>query len=57
VPASNRQAGEYDRSTRHRRRSLEEAGIRGNGHMMMSEKNSDDAAAVLARWLDKQGLD
>jgi pimeloyl-ACP methyl ester carboxylesterase len=30
---------------------LEDAGIRGNGHMMMLEKNSDEVAAVLADWL------
>jgi pimeloyl-ACP methyl ester carboxylesterase len=36
---------------------LEDAGIRGNGHMMMSEKNSDEVAALLAQWLEKQRLD
>jgi pimeloyl-ACP methyl ester carboxylesterase len=30
---------------------LEDIGIRGNGHMMMLEKNSDDIAAVIERWL------
>jgi hypothetical protein len=30
---------------------LEEHGIRGNGHMMMLEKNSDEIAALLARWI------
>ncbi len=35
---------------------LEDAGIRGNGHMMMSEKNSDEVAAVLAQWLDRLRL-
>jgi pimeloyl-ACP methyl ester carboxylesterase len=30
---------------------LEEAGIRGNGHMMMLEKNNHDIAALIARWL------
>ena len=35
---------------------LEERGIRGNGHMMMVEKNSDDIAQVVAEWLeDKLG--
>jgi pimeloyl-ACP methyl ester carboxylesterase len=36
---------------------LEDAGIRGNGHMMMCEKNSDEVAAVLAQWLVKLRLD
>jgi pimeloyl-ACP methyl ester carboxylesterase len=31
---------------------LEEHGLRGNGHMLMIEKNSDDVAAVLANWLE-----
>ena len=35
---------------------LEEVGIRGNGHMMMSEKNSDEVAAFLQQWIDKQDL-
>ena len=32
---------------------LEDAGIRGNGHMMMLEKNSDEIAGVLMDWLKK----
>jgi hypothetical protein len=32
---------------------LAEAGIHGNGHMMMLEKNSADIAAMIARWLSK----
>jgi pimeloyl-ACP methyl ester carboxylesterase len=32
---------------------LEDIGIRGNGHMMMLEKNSDDIAAVIEGWLKK----
>src|SRR5215510_11405771 len=32
---------------------LADAGIRGNGHMMMLEKNSDAIAAVMADWLKK----
>ena len=32
---------------------LEDIGIRGNGHMMMLEKNSDDIAGVLAAWVEK----
>ncbi len=30
---------------------LEDAGIRGNGHMMMLEKNSVDIAAALHKWM------
>ena len=30
---------------------LEEQGVRGNGHMVMSEKNSDDVAAAIERWI------
>jgi pimeloyl-ACP methyl ester carboxylesterase len=32
---------------------LADVGIRGNGHMMMLEKNSDQIAQVIAAWLDK----
>ncbi len=32
---------------------LAEAGIHGNGHMMMLEKNNDQIAAVMAKWLDE----
>jgi pimeloyl-ACP methyl ester carboxylesterase len=32
---------------------LDEVGIRGNGHMMMLEKNSAEIAGVLGRWMDK----
>jgi pimeloyl-ACP methyl ester carboxylesterase len=32
---------------------LPDIGIRGNGHMMMLEKNSDDIAAVIEKWLLK----
>ena len=31
---------------------LTEAGIHGNGHMMMLEKNSDAIAKAMADWLD-----
>jgi hypothetical protein len=31
---------------------LGEAGIHGNGHMMMLEKNSDVIAGALVRWLN-----
>ena len=33
---------------------LEERGIRGNGHMLMLEKNSADIAALVVDWLDKK---
>jgi hypothetical protein len=32
---------------------LADLGVRGNGHMMMLEKNSDQVAQVIADWLDK----
>jgi hypothetical protein len=32
---------------------LAEIGLRGNGHMMMMEKNSDAIAQVIVDWLDK----
>jgi hypothetical protein len=32
---------------------LADAGLHGNGHMMMMEKNSDAVAGVVANWLDK----
>jgi pimeloyl-ACP methyl ester carboxylesterase len=32
---------------------LADAGIRGNGHMMMIEKNNHEIAALIDRWLDK----
>ena len=32
---------------------LGDAGIHGNGHMMMLEKNSDDIARVMREWLVK----
>jgi pimeloyl-ACP methyl ester carboxylesterase len=35
---------------------LEEAGIRGNGHMMMLEKNSDDVLKFITDWLQKNVL-
>ena len=31
---------------------LEDIGLRGNGHMMMLEKNSDEIAGVLVGWLE-----
>jgi pimeloyl-ACP methyl ester carboxylesterase len=33
---------------------LEDHGIRGNGHAMMLEKNSDECAAVLHQWITKK---
>jgi len=32
---------------------LADIGIRGNGHMMMMEKNSDQIAQVIVDWLEK----
>ena len=31
---------------------LEQAGIHGNGHAMMNEKNSDEVAAYIAGWIE-----
>jgi pimeloyl-ACP methyl ester carboxylesterase len=33
---------------------LDEAGIHGNGHMMMLEKNNMEIAAAMSRWMDKK---
>jgi hypothetical protein len=33
---------------------LADVGIRGNGHMMMQEKNSDEIAELLVRWLSRR---
>jgi len=35
---------------------LEEHGVRGNGHAMMLETNSDAVAAILADWIADEGL-
>jgi hypothetical protein len=32
---------------------LAEQGIHGNSHVMMLEKNNQEIAAVIARWLEK----
>src|SRR5689334_24459205 len=32
---------------------LEDHGLRGNGHLMMQETNSDDIAAFLERWISE----
>jgi hypothetical protein len=31
-------------------------GIKGNTHMMMMDRNSDDIARLISNWLTKQGL-
>jgi hypothetical protein len=31
---------------------LADLGIRGNSHVMMLEKNNEEIAAVIAKWLD-----
>jgi hypothetical protein len=36
---------------------LADLGIHGNSHVMMLEKNNKEIAAVIAKWLDKAGLD
>jgi len=35
---------------------LEEHGVRGNGHAMMLETNSDAVAAVIEDWIVGKGL-
>jgi pimeloyl-ACP methyl ester carboxylesterase len=35
---------------------LPKAGIRGNSHMIMMDRNSDQVAGVIQAWLEKQGL-
>ena len=35
---------------------LPDAGIKGNSHMMMMDKNSDEIAALIQKWLAEQGL-
>ncbi|KAL8655172.1 MAG: hypothetical protein Q9210_001044 [Variospora velana] len=34
---------------------LPDAGIKGNGHMMFLEKNSDDVAQVVMDWIERKG--
>ena len=35
---------------------LPQAGIRGNSHMLMMDKNNLEVAALIQRWLEQQGL-
>ena len=35
---------------------LPKAGLRGNSHMMMMDRNSGEIAALIQAWLEKQGL-
>jgi pimeloyl-ACP methyl ester carboxylesterase len=35
---------------------LPQAGIRGNSHMLMMDRNNLEVAALIQRWLDQQGL-
>jgi pimeloyl-ACP methyl ester carboxylesterase len=35
---------------------LPKMGMRGNSHMIMMDKNSDQVAGVIQAWLEKQGL-
>ena len=35
---------------------LPDAGIKGNSHMMMQDKNSDQVAEVIQKWLVSKGL-
>ena len=36
--------------------ALPAMGIKGNTHMMMMDRNSDDIARLISDWLAKQGL-
>ena len=36
--------------------SLPERGITGNTHMLMMDRNSDQVAALVQDWMQKQGL-
>jgi len=36
--------------------NLPQAGIKGNSHMMMMDKNNLQVADVIQGWLEKQGL-
>ncbi len=36
--------------------NLPQVGIRGNSHMVMMDRNSDQVAALVQAWLEKQGL-
>ena len=35
---------------------LPKMGIKGNTHMMMMDRNSDDIARLVNDWIDEQGL-
>lgn len=35
---------------------LPDAGLKGNTHMMMMDRNSDEIAALIQQWLSRQGL-
>jgi len=35
---------------------LPKLGIKGNGHMMMMDKNSDQIAQLVQRWMTDKGL-
>ena len=36
--------------------SLPEKGIKGNGHMMMMDTNSDQVAELIQKWMTDRGL-
>jgi hypothetical protein len=35
---------------------LPKVGLKGNSHMIMMDKNSDQVAALIQDWLQKKGL-
>ena len=38
------------------RLDLPQQGIKGNSHMLMMDRNSDQVAALVQAWMDKNGL-
>ena len=48
--ALTRQGGVADRL------DLPKAGLKGNSHMVMMDRNSDQVAALVQAWIKKQGL-
>lgn len=35
---------------------LPQLGIRGNSHMIMMDRNSDQVAALVQQWMERNGL-
>jgi hypothetical protein len=57
VPAVNLyQAGLRAAGVRADELNLPKMGIRGNSHMLMMDRNSDEIAALVQRWLEEIGV-